>query len=68
VDLAPYGAPSWTLGRLIDESSGAEDLLLINEAHYAAGGLQYTRGLDIAHEQCGPLPARYATRIHRAAT
>ena len=65
------GAPGWTLGLLVNHESDDVadiDMLLIDEAHAAAGGHQYTRGLDIPHEQVGPLPARYATRIHRATT
>jgi hypothetical protein len=68
IDLTCYGAPGWTLGLLVDEPDGDTDMLLIDESHYAAGGRQYQRGLDIPHEQVGPLPARYATRIHKAAT
>jgi hypothetical protein len=68
IDLACYGAPGWTLGLLVNEPDGDTDMLLIDEAHYATGGVQYTRGLDIAHEQVGPLPERFATRIHRATT
>lgn len=71
IDLTCYGAPGWTLGLLVNhESDDAADIdmLLIDEAHHAAGGHQYTRGLDIPHEQVGPLPQRYATRIHKATT
>jgi hypothetical protein len=76
IDLSGYGAPGWTLGLLVVSGPGSDavnepddtDMLLIDEAHHAAGGHHYTRGLDIPHEQVGPLPQRYAIRIHRATT
>ena len=71
VDLTCYGSPGFTLGVVIDPTGvddDSVDFLLIDEAHLAAGGVDYTRGLDIPHEQVGPLPQLYATRIHRATT
>jgi hypothetical protein len=72
VDLTCYGAPGFTLGRVIDPNGADDDdcvdFLLIDENHLEAGGTNYSRGFDVAHEQVGPLPARYVTRLRGAAT